>query len=64
MIIPKKIKRRRVMNKRKRMISMVMSAAMTAGLLAGCAGNAPLSETGAFAAAAEEKVIYMFVSCP
>ena len=30
------------MSKRKRMISMVMSAAMAAGLLAGCAGNAPV----------------------
>ena len=60
MTIPKKkIKRRRVMSKRKRMISMVMSAAMAAGLLAGCAGNAPVAETEASAAAAGEKEIYM-----
>ena len=52
MTIPKKIKRRRVMSKRKRMISMVMSAAMAAGLLAGCAGNTPVAETEASAAAA------------
>ena len=52
------------MSKRKRMISMVMSAAMAAGLLAGCAGNTPVAETEASAAAAGEKEIYMFVSCP